>query len=277
MGGFSCFPDAQQALIQFRPDVRLGWRGQLGPTGRGFKQMTMKKTLMGAAGAAALAIAATTAPASAEEREFSWSMTVGGTSDYVFRGLSLTNEDPAAQGSIDMSYGIFYAGAWASNVDGDGFEPWELDLYMGLTPSLGQVNFDFGIVGYLYPAADNSAEYLELKAGMNTELVKNLTGGVTFWYTPDQDNYVETYSIEGTLSYALPQMGIFEPSIGGLFGYSEADEAGFFLGQDDYTYWNVGLTLGVDKFSMDFRYWDTDIDDGTADERFVFSAKVTLP
>lgn len=75
---------------------------------------------------------AAAAPAATEDREFSWSITVGGTSDYVFRGVSLTSGDPAAQGSIDASYGIFYAGAWASNVDGDGYEPWELDLYAGL-------------------------------------------------------------------------------------------------------------------------------------------------
>ena len=255
--------------------------------------MTMKKTLMGAAGAAALAIAATTAPASAEEREFSWSITVGGTSDYVFRGLSLNNEDPAAQGSIDMSYGILYWGAWASNISGDGdsangvlgFAPWELDLYMGITPSLGQLNFDFGVVGYLYPAAENSGDYVEFKAGMNTELVKSLTGGLTFWYTPDSNNYGETWTLEGTLTYALPQMGIFEPSLSGLVGYSEdVDSNGLFSNiSDNYTYWNAGLSVTVEKFTMDFRYWDTNLDNadgvwnGLADERFVFSAKVTLP
>ncbi len=239
--------------------------------------MTIKKTLIGAASVAALALAATVAPAAAEEREFSWSMTVGGTSDYVFRGISLSSEDPAAQGSLDMSYGIFYAGAWASNVDGAGFEPWELDLYMGIKPVLGPVTFDFGVVGYLYPAAQNSGDYVEFKAGASMELVKNLTGGATFWWAPDQDNYPDTYAIEGTLAYALPQMGIFAPSISGLYGYSESDGPGFFLGEDEYSYWNVGLSVGVEKFSMDFRYWDTDINDGLADERFVFSAKVTLP
>jgi hypothetical protein len=30
LGLFSCFSDLQQALIHFRPDVRLGWQGQLG-------------------------------------------------------------------------------------------------------------------------------------------------------------------------------------------------------------------------------------------------------
>ncbi len=240
--------------------------------------MTIMKTVLGAAGAATLAMAALAAPAAAEDREFSWSITAGGTSDYVFRGISLTNEDPAAQGSIDIGYGIFYAGAWASNVDGAGYEPWELDLYAGIKPELGQFTFDFGLVGYLYPAAEDAGDYIEFKAGVSTEIVKNLTGGVVLWYTPDQDKYAEGYTVEGTLAYALPQMGIFEPSISGLYGYTEADAAGFFLGLDDsYSYWNIGLGVTVEKFSFDLRYWDTDLDDGLADERFVFSAKVTLP
>jgi uncharacterized protein (TIGR02001 family) len=99
------------------------------------------------AGVAAVASTALIGAAQAEDREFSWSMTVGGTSDYIFRGISLTSEDPAAQGSVDMSYGIFYAGAWASNVDGAGYEPMELDLYAGIKPTLGQFTFDFGLIG----------------------------------------------------------------------------------------------------------------------------------
>ncbi len=34
-----------------------------------------------------------------------------------------------------MTYGIFYAGAWASNIDGHGgYRAWELDLYAGVKP-----------------------------------------------------------------------------------------------------------------------------------------------
>ncbi len=256
--------------------------------------MTIKKTLLGAASVAALAFAASAAPAAAEDREFGWSITVGGTSDYIFRGLSFTNENPAAQGSIDMTYGIFYAGAWGSNIDNFNYEPWELDLYAGIKPVLGPVTFDFGAVYYLYPAASVDLEYVELKAGASMELLKGLTGGATFWYTPSQSNFAETYTIEGLLSYALPQMGIFSPTLSGGVGYSE-DQDGkcpFFcngasvdptdpLYVADYVYWNAGITLGVEKFSMDFRYWDTNVSTdeslGLADERFVFTAKVTLP
>lgn len=242
--------------------------------------MAKIKSLLGAAGLAAVATMASAQVAAAEDREFAWSITVGGTSDYVFRGISLSNEEPAAQGSIDFSYGMFYAGAWASNVDGAGFEPWELDLYVGVKPVLGPVTFDFAVIGYLYPDAEpTSGEYIEFKAAGSMEVVKNLTGGVTMYYTPSQDNYDETFTVEGSLAYALPQFHIFSPTISGGAGYTEAyDTPGFFLATtDSYTYWNVGLALAVEKFTMDFRYYDTDIDNDFADERFVFSAKVTLP
>jgi len=250
--------------------------------------MTNIKSLLGAAGLAAVAMVAAAPVANAEDREFAWSITIGGTSDYIFRGVSFTQEEPAFQASVDFSYGIAYLGFWGSNIDnGDGFEPWELDIYAGLKPVVGPATFDFGVVVYTYPDADTgpNTEYYELKAGVSGEIFKNLTAGAVFWYTPDQSNYSETYSIEGTLAYALPQVGIFAPSISGLIGYTEdTDNTDVFAlgGIDSYTYWNAGLTLAVEKFSMDFRYWDTDVDSDPAsndltDSRFVFSAKVTLP
>ena len=73
-----------------------------------------------------------------------------------------------------------------------------------------------------------------------------------------------------------------------------AEEAdAFATGVDDYTYWNLGVAVSVKKYTFDFRYWDTSIPgdalaneyfeftDGTeyglANERFVFTASVTLP
>jgi uncharacterized protein (TIGR02001 family) len=39
------------------------------------------------------------------------------TTDYVFRGLSNTDENPAAQGSLDYTFKGFYVGIWGSNSD----------------------------------------------------------------------------------------------------------------------------------------------------------------
>lgn len=250
--------------------------------------MAKIKSLLGAAGLAAVATMASAQVAAAEDREFAWSMTIGGTSDYVFRGISFTQEDPAFQMSVDFSYGIAYLGFWGSNIsNGTGFEPWELDIYAGVKPVWMDFTFDFGIVAYTYPDAEGaSTEYYELKAGVSKELVKNLTAGAIFWYTPDQANFTPTWTIEGSLAYALPQMHIFAPTISGGVGYTEdIDETGIFaLGNTtEYVYWNAGLTLAVEKFSMDFRYIDTDVDSGDpaaddlTDSRFVFTAKVTVP
>ncbi len=252
--------------------------------GRGFYDMT--KFLKLAAAAAIAGMALTGAARAEDPPAFEWSMTVGGTSDYLFRGLSLNNEDPAAQGSVDIGYGIFYAGAWASNVSGAGYEPMELDLYGGIKPTLGKVTFDFGIIGYLYPIADDSLDYVEFKAGASTEVVDKLTAGLIFYYTPDADNYPETWTLEGSLAYELPEIGIFTPTISGVVGYSEdvGNVGAFSSVSDNYVYWNAGIALAVEKFTFDFRYWDTDIDQipgdiytGLSDQRFVFSAKATLP
>ena len=82
--------------------------------------------LCGAAGLALLAICGTAvadgyevaAPAPADEgRKFTYSFNIGATSDYVFRGISQTDNDPTIQGGIDLAYGILYAGWWASGLD----------------------------------------------------------------------------------------------------------------------------------------------------------------
>ena len=53
-------------------------------------------------------------------------------SDYVFRGVSLSDNGPAIQGGFDWSSEMLYAGAWASSLS----EDMEIDLYAGLTRRL---------------------------------------------------------------------------------------------------------------------------------------------
>lgn len=120
----------------------------------------------------------------------------------------------------------------------------------------------------------------------------NLSAGVLVYWSPDY--FGETgnvWTVEGNTSYTFRQIGPFTPSISGVLGYVSGQDDDFEAanGFDNYVYWNAGLTLAVDKLSFDFRYWDTSEDydsglgcQGSGDrdlcgERFVFSAKVTLP
>ncbi len=236
---------------------------------------------MKTAGAVGLAFAALSGAAAAEDREFTWSVNAAGTSDYIFRGISQSDEKPAASAGLDVGYGILYGGIWASTVDSDfvGGSPAEVDFYAGIKPVLGPATFDFGVLYYWYPgdevAGGNEQDYVELKAGVSGTLIPNLSTGFNMYWSDDGALESGEYFVyEGNAAYTLPAIGIFTPTIGGVLGYQDHQDDNTL----DYTYWNAGLTLAVEKFAFDFRYWDTDIDNsGIADERFVFTAKVTLP
>lgn len=228
------------------------------------------------------------APA-AEGRTFSYSVNAAVTTDYIFRGITQSSENPAVSAGLDVSYGILYAGFWGSSIDFDlADQPSaEFDVYVGIKPVVGPITFDFAVLGYLYPG-DNlptDSNYLELKAGASITPFTNATAGVNFFYSPE--NFGETgeaFAVEGNAGYTFAAIGRFTPSISGGVGYQTIDETDFDGGtDDDYVYWNVGLGIGFDKFTLDLRYWDTDIDGGTyaieenADERFVATLKVVLP
>ena len=89
---------------------------------------------------------------------------------------------------------------------------------------------------------------------MSGEILKNLTAGVTYYYSPNYNN-LEYGVVEASLSYALPKVAMFTPTVSGLYGNQQA----FDNISTDYSYWNAGLALGVENLTFDFRYWDTDI------------------
>jgi uncharacterized protein (TIGR02001 family) len=236
-----------------------------------------------------------------EGRKFTYSFSATGTSDYVFRGISQTDNDPTLQGAINIGYGIFYAGVWASGLDFAAAGVYdgeiEMDWYGGIKPTWGPLTFDLGIIYYTYPGNGEvglvpltDLEYIEYKAGVSGSPFTNATLGGTVYYS--DDSFGETgavWTFEGTAAYTFASVGPFTPTVSGTLGYVDSQDAAYavFNGFDSYTYWNVGVALVVDKLTFDFRYWDTDAEDAASstlscfsdycDSRFVFSATVALP
>jgi len=126
----------------------------------------------------AIAADAPAAPASPH----TFTANVGLYSQYVFRGLTQTNRDPALQGGFDYAHSSgFYLGTWASNIS------WlkenattsgtassgtyksggslEIDLYGGYKGSIGDFGYDVGLLQYYYPGdtipGANNANTLE--------------------------------------------------------------------------------------------------------------------
>lgn len=217
------------------------------------------------------------APALAQEVTVSGNVAL--TTDYAFRGISQTDESPAIQGGFDLStMGGFYAGTWASNINfGTGGANMELDVYGGYKFAAGPVNFDVGIIGYLYPGASDDLAELDYWEGYikpSIALSDQFTLGGAIYYSPEftgesGDGFY--YEINGAFA-ASPEL-----SFSGAVGMQTVDTSGFFFGEDEYTTWNVGGTYTAMGLGFDLRYVGTDIDNvGIADDRAVLTVKKAL-
>jgi uncharacterized protein (TIGR02001 family) len=215
-----------------------------------------------------------------EARPCSVSANIGYTSDYVFRGISQSNEDAAVQGGVDFTCGRFYIGTWGSSIAfGNGTE---IDVYGGFKTTTGPISWDLGFVYYTYPGAASSDDlnYFEFKVAASGEIWKGGTLGGTVFYSPEYTlNTGEVWTFEASFSQTLRKVGMFTPTFSALYGRSEFQDLSFF----SYSYWNVGVSLGfLEKWSLDLRYWDTDHNAptcgvfGPCDERFVATLKYTF-
>lgn len=199
-----------------------------------------------------------------------WTATgyIQGTNDYIFRGQSQTRRDPAVQGGADIGYGWFYAGTFLSNVDfkypNDVHDAKaEFDVYLGIKPKVGDVTLDLGLITYNY-AWDKSAgtkdpTFQEIKAGASVTVLKDLTVGGTFFWSPDYFGQAgQTITLEGTASKPIAKIQNVEFAVSGTVGHTSfADHSDL-----DYTYGNLGLTATYKSISLDARWWDTDIKGG---------------
>ena len=90
------------------------------------------------------------------------------TSDYRYRGVTQTQNDPAVQVGFALTHESgLYAGVWGSNVNFGGADPHlELDPYVGYAtelPFAGKPTLDVGLWYYGYPSASD-INWLELYA-----------------------------------------------------------------------------------------------------------------
>ncbi len=222
--------------------------------------------------------AAAAAPAFAQDVTISGNVALA--TDYTFRGVSQTDESPAVQGGFDATFGSsgFYAGTWASNINfGTGGANLELDVYGGYKFAAGPVNFDVGVIGYLYPGASDDAAELDYWEGYikpSIALTKEFTVGAAVYYSPEftgESGDATYFEVNG--AYAVSP----ELTFSGAVGMQSVDLSGFFAGEDDYTTWNIGGTYTAAGLGFDLRYVGTDVDNAPIyDDRFVFSIKKAM-
>jgi len=199
---------------------------------------------------------------------------IGIFSQYVFRGLTQTNEEPALQGGFDYSHASgFYAGTWGSNVsvlrDTGAYSAGgslELDIYGGFKGTIGKTDFgyDVGLLYYWYPGdvapTFHKADTLELYGALTW---KWLTGKLSYSLkdkTFGVDDSQGTYYLDLTATYPIPNtkftliahygMQEFEGTTAGVSNDSFAS----------YKDWKLGLNYSLPKdFTIGVFYTDTDM------------------
>jgi uncharacterized protein (TIGR02001 family) len=108
--------------------------------------------LLGLAATAPAARAADAAPA--ETPSYTLTTNVGLFSQYVFRGVSYTQEKPAVQGGADFAHASgLYVGIWGTNLSSKAIQNavGEIDVYGGYAASVGDFGYDVGLLQFIFP------------------------------------------------------------------------------------------------------------------------------
>ena len=208
-------------------------------------------------GAAALSVPAfaqsEAAPAEAaaeEEGPFSISGGVTVVSDYRFRGVSLSGEEPTVQGTATVSHSSgFYVGVWGSGLaSGTDFGGSEIDIYAGWGGDIGGVTVDANVTQYTYPNQTGATpvDYLELLGSVSKD-VGPVNAKVGVGYVPKQSGYGDASAIYLYNDYAVGIPGTpFTLKAHGGYNKSDfnADTEAFDYSVGVDTSWKA-LTLGV--------------------------------
>jgi len=228
-----------------------------------------------------LAAAALSLSAFAAQAEITGTVTA--VSDYDFRGITQSAQDPALQGSIDFAHESgLYAGIWASSVDfGDDAE-YEIDYYGGFRGG-EDITYDVGGIWYSYPSTDAQYDYGEIYAGAGYKWVSG-----KIWYSPDFASAGESaFYYEANGSYELPANFGLTAHV----GYSDGDywDALSSLPEpagESYVDWSVGVTYALSHFNFALKWIDGSDNrpaDGTpkdvfsSEARAWFSVSTTFP
>jgi len=227
---------------------------------------------------AVVGVALAAAPVAGQEEEtsevFPGEVTGGValTSDYVFRGISQTDGEPAIQGSLEYAIetGIAgssaYAGFWGSNVDFDdgGEAHVEIDVLFGLRGDVGDTGFswDLGAIYYWYPGASSRLDYdyWEIVPQVGYEINDLVSVSALYGFSPEffGDTGLAHY-VQGGVSVTpdLPFQG-FDLSLDGTVGYQWIEDNSR-AGAEDYLNWSLGATVSVKGLDFTVAYTDTDL------------------
>jgi hypothetical protein len=191
-----------------------------------------------------------------------------------------------------------YAGIGGYSIEFPNNAAAEIDFYAGIRPTFGKLALDFGVWYYYYPGGQTfngrdasgvpsaagctnrpSAaafalgqcnlikgveSFIEYFAKATFSVTDSLAVGAGVYYDPSWMNYgAPGIYASGNAKYTLPA------TPGGWGGYLSGEVGHYWFGTTDafygsidlpdYTTWNIGFGVTYKVFTVDFRYYDSDL------------------
>jgi len=209
----------------------------------------MKKLVVTLVGAS-LAAAVMQAKAEDVGAGFDVSMNAGIVSDYLFRGVSQSDNRGAMQGGLDIKHSSgAYVGTWMSSLN-TGFADVEQDLYAGYGLNVtSDIALDLHYIEYTYPgvSGDGFSETHLGASGYGVTLGADYSNNV--FGIGSSINYSAGYS------YSLP-MDVTLAATAGLYDFKKDKAYGT---KSKYTYWNLGVSKKLVGINWTLSYNDTNL------------------
>jgi uncharacterized protein (TIGR02001 family) len=196
----------------------------------------------------AAALVVTMTFADENNSEIGVSANVAMTSNYVWRGMTQSDDSAAIQGGFDLDYKGLYAGVWGSNVNfGAGSDAsMEFDAYGGYTNELYGIGYDIGYIQYAYPNDSKASNFGEAYASLSKDFkIVKVSAKYYVGVTTDDINPENGYELGASIP--LPM----DISLDGNFG--KYDNVGI--------YYLAGLTKTFGKFDFNVAYTSMDFED----------------
>ena len=181
------------------------------------------------------------------------------TSDYNYRGYTLSNHLPSVSSNIEADYAILFASVNMASVQIPALSHFQMTDTFGLRPVSGSLTVEAGVAYYSYPGSATDESYIEFYVAPSYAVANKLTLGVNFYYAPD---YYRTGAWENYNSlsgkYDLGSGFTLSGEIGRQgFGTTVATTTSPAVKLPDYVYANFGATYVYKALSFDLRFHAT--------------------
>jgi uncharacterized protein (TIGR02001 family) len=218
--------------------------------------------------------------AAKDEDGLQFSARAGIASDYMYRGVTLSDHKPTVGAAIEATFAQFYAAVSAAKVRLPTDPAAELTAGGGIRRKIGKIDVDLGLIYFAYPGErspgpTNGINYWEAAIRGEMPIGKSLRLVSGYAYSPDVSKTgAWSQYVAAGLSYDLPAH-LFPKDISvafsgatgwSWFGHQSPALGGFVL--PAYLNWHAGVTLTYKFVNLDLRYDDSSL---SKENCFVFT------